>query len=82
MHKLENASLFDLLRTAYQIEVTGGVQHLYALKANKELQEYFQVKAGHPVLQLNRKIETNRPGMHIYSKVFCNTQEYALFGTF
>lgn len=82
MHKLENGSLFDLLRTAYQIEVTGGTQHLYAIKADKELQEYFQVKAGHPVLQLNRKIETNRPGMHIYSKVFCNTQEYALFGTF
>ncbi len=82
MHKLENGSLFDLLRTAYQIEVTGGTQHLYAIRADKDLQEYFQVKAGHPVLQLNRKIETNRPGMHIYSKVFCNTQEYALFGTF
>jgi len=40
------------------------------------------VKPGHPVLQLDRKIETNRMGMHLYSQVFCNTQEYALFGSF
>lgn len=79
---LENASLFDILRTNYQIEIKGGTQHIFAIKADKRLQEYFQVKRGHPVLQLNRKIETNRVGFHLYSQVFCNTQEYALFGTF
>ncbi|MDD4922991.1 MAG: GntR family transcriptional regulator [Bacteroidales bacterium] len=82
MRNLENASLFNVLRSNYQIEVKGGEQRIFAIKADKRLIDYFDVKPGHPVLQLDRKIETNRVGLHIYSQVFCNTQEYALFGTF
>jgi DNA-binding GntR family transcriptional regulator len=78
----ENKSLFDILRKNYQIEVKGGEQKLMAIRADDHLQHYFEVEAGHPVLQLNRKIETSRPGFLIYSKVFCNTDEYALYGTF
>jgi len=78
----ENKSLFDILRKNYQIEVKGGEQKLLAIKADTHLQQYFEVETGHPVLQLNRKIETNRPGFFIYSKVFCNTDEYVLYGTF
>jgi DNA-binding GntR family transcriptional regulator len=79
---LENKSLFDTLRTAYQIDVTGGQQRLMAILADEKLQEYFKVPKGHPVLQLDRKIETSRDGFFIYSQVFCNTEEFALFGTF
>ena len=82
MRNLENASLFDILRTNYQIEIKGGEQRIFAIKAEKRLVDYFEVKPGHPILQLDRKIETNKVGLHIYSQVFCNTQEYALFGTF
>jgi len=82
MRNLENVSLFDVLRTNYQIEVKGGEQRIFAIKAEKRLVDYFEVKPGHPILQLDRKIETNKVGLHIYSQVFCNTQEYALFGTF
>ena len=64
-YDLENRSLFDSLRTRYQIVVTGGTQQLFAIRADKRLQEYLNVRAGHPILQLNRKIETNRPGFHI-----------------
>ncbi len=78
----ENKSLFDILRKNYQIEVKGGEQKLLAIKADERLQKFFKVSAGHPVLQLNRKIETNRPEFYIYSKVFCNTDEYTLYGTF
>ena len=78
----ENKSLFEILRKNYQIEVKGGEQKLLAIKADNHLQQHFEVNPGHPVLQLNRKIETNRPGFYIYSKVFCNTDEYALYGTF
>lgn len=78
----ENKSLFDILRKNYQIEVKGGEQKLLAIKADEHIQRYFKVEAGHPVLQLNRKIETNRPGYYIYSQVFCNTDEYALYGMF
>ncbi|MDR2813636.1 MAG: GntR family transcriptional regulator, partial [Prevotellaceae bacterium] len=73
-HSLENRSLFTFLRAKYQIEVTGGTQQLFAIRADKRLQKYLQVKAGFPVLQLNRKIETTRQGFHIYSQVFCATQ--------
>lgn len=82
MRNLENASLFNILRTNYQIEIKGGEQRIFAIKADKRLTGHFDVKPGHPVLQLDRKIETNRIGLHIYSQVFCNTQEYALYGTF
>jgi len=82
LRNLENASLFNILRSHYQLEVKGGEQRIFAIKADKRLVDFFEVKPGHPVLQLDRKIETNRIGLHIYSQVFCNTQEYALFGTF
>lgn len=79
---LENKSLFDTLRVQYQIVVTGGIQQLFAIRADKRLQKSFNVRAGHPILQLNRKIETNRPGFHIYSQIYCATQRYGLIGTF
>ena len=79
---LDNQSLFDILRVHYQLEMKGGEQRIFAIKADKRLCDHFEVKPGHPVLQLDRKIETNRMGMHLYSQVFCNTQEYALFGSF
>ena len=78
----ENKSLFDILRSNYQIEVKGGEQKLLAIKADERLQSFFKVNDDHPVLQLNRKIETNRIGFHIYSQVFCNTESYTLYGTF
>ncbi|MDR2917433.1 MAG: GntR family transcriptional regulator [Tannerella sp.] len=81
-YNLENKSLFDTLRAQYQIVVTGGLQQIFAIRADKRLQESFNVRAGHPILQLNRKIDTNRPGFHIYSQVFCATQRYGLIGTF
>lgn len=80
--QLENRSLFDLLRTHYEIVVTGGTQRLFAIRADKRLHKNLNIRSGHPVLQLNRKIETNRPGFHIYSQVFCDTEKYGLTGTF
>jgi DNA-binding GntR family transcriptional regulator len=79
---MENKSLFDTLRTRYQIVATGGVQQLFAIRADKRLQKSFYIRSGHPVLQLNRKIDTNRPGFHIYSQIFCVTQRYGLIGSF
>jgi DNA-binding GntR family transcriptional regulator len=81
-HDLRNRSLFDSLRTWYRIVVTGGTQQFFAIRADRRLQDYLHVNAGHPVLQLNRKIDTNRPGFHIYSQIFCVTQKYGLMGAF
>lgn len=79
---LENKSLFDILRKSYQIEVVGGEQKILAITADDKLQHHFKVDKNHPVVQLNRKIETNRYGFYIYSQVFCDSSEYALYGTF
>lgn len=81
-HDFQNRSLFDLLRTHYEVMVTGGTQQLFAIRADKRLRKNLNVRSGHPVLQLNRKIETNRSGFHIYSQVFCDTEKYGLIGTF
>ncbi len=40
------------------------------------------MRPGYPVLQLNRRIDTNRDDFHIYSRVFCVTGKYGLTGTF
>lgn len=79
---MDNMSLFESLRTHYQIIVTGGTQQLFAIKADKRLKDFFNIPSGHPILQLNRRIETNRKDFYIYSQVFCVTQGYGLTGSF
>ena len=79
---MDNKSLFDVLRKNYRLEVKGGEQRILAITADERMQKYFGVPAGHPVVQLNRKIETNREGIFIYSQVFCNTDEFVLSGNF
>jgi DNA-binding GntR family transcriptional regulator len=78
----ENKSLFDILRKHYQVEIKGGEQQIMARSADRKLQKYFGVGKNHPVLQLNRRMETNRPDFYLYSQVFCNTDEYVLYGRF
>jgi DNA-binding GntR family transcriptional regulator len=78
----ENKSLFDILRRHYQIEIRGGEQQIMAHSADKTLQKFFRVPKDHPVLQLNRRMETNRVDFYVYSQVFCNTDDYVLYGRF
>jgi DNA-binding GntR family transcriptional regulator len=78
----EDKSLFDVLRKYYQIEIKGGEQQLLSRIADEKIQQYFRVRKGHPVLQLIRRMDTNRPDFYIYSQVFCNTDEYVLYGRF
>ena len=79
---VENRSLFDILRSQYGISVTGGQQQLLAIGADRQLSTLLRVKPGYPVLQLNRRIETDREGFSIYSRIFCVTGKYVLSGTF
>ena len=78
----ENKSLFELLRTNYQIEITGGEQKLKAIKANQQISELLKIKLGDPVLYLERKLNTNREGFHIYSTIYFNSEKHSIFGTF
>ncbi len=78
----ENKSLFNLLRQHYQLEVTGGEQKIQAILATEKIQDYFKVSKDQPIIQLDRKMDTNRPDFSFYSQVYCNADKYALIGTF
>jgi len=78
----ENRSLFEILRKHYHIQVKGGDQKIMAITADKRIQEHFRVKKNHPILRLDRKMETNRPGFSFFSQIYCNTSDYSLIGRF
>lgn len=78
----EIPSLFGLLREHYGIEISGGEQKIMAINANKTIQKHFEMGSAEPIIQLDRKITTNRPDFYFYSQVYCNAQEYSLYGTF
>jgi GntR family transcriptional regulator/GntR family frlABCD operon transcriptional regulator len=78
----ENKSLFDVMRTSYDIEVTGGEQKIQAVKASEEISKYLEIAIGEPILKLDRKIDTNRPEFRFYSSIYCNTSEFYLEGNF
>jgi DNA-binding GntR family transcriptional regulator len=80
--QFEDKSLFDILRQNYQIQVLGGEQKIYATHAEQKIQKHFKVPDTHPILKLERKLHTNRPGYFFYSQVTCNTENTGLYGTF
>ena len=78
----ENKSLFEILRMNYQIQVKGGEQNILAIQADERIQEHFGVKKMHPILRLDRKMDTNRVGFSFFSQIYCNTRDYSLIGRF
>jgi len=78
----ENKSLFETLRTQYQIEIKGGEQKLKAIKADLLIGQLLNIPVGEPVLSIERKLNTNRDGFHIYSTIFFNSAKHSIFGTF
>ncbi len=78
----ENKSLFEILRQHYQIRIKGGEQKLRAISADEQLYNFLHVTKGHPILHVERKIETNRIGYFFYSSLYCNTELHSLYGTF
>ena len=78
----EEQSLFDILRSVYQVEIKGGEQKLRAIHADPSVAEYLELTPGSPVLHLERKFDTSRPDFHVYSSIYCNTDEQAVYGIF
>lgn len=78
----ENKSLFETLRTHYQIEIKGGEQKLKAIKADLQIGQLLNLPIGEPVLSIERKLITNREGFHIYSSIYFNSAKHSIFGTF
>ena len=80
--QFENRSLFRILRDNYRIEIKGGEQRIKAIPASVKISRFLHMKKGQPVLHLERKMETNNPGLFLYSSIFCNTEKYSIFGRF
>lgn len=81
-HKLKNVSLFDVLRKKYQIRIDGGEQYIEAIMPSKILCNHLNVKSNQPILRLDRKLDTNRVNLYMYSTVYCSTKDYAIYGKF
>lgn len=80
--QFENRSLFQMLRDHYQVEIKGGEQRIKAIPAAQKICKLLSIKKDYPVLHLERKMETNKPGLFLYSSIFCNTEKYSIFGRF
>ncbi len=78
----ENKSLFDVMRSSYDIEVIGGEQKIMAIDASNDIANYLNCKEGEPILKLERKMETSRAGYCFYSSIYCNTNNFHLEGSF
>ena len=78
----ENKSLFEILRTGYQVEILGGEQQLKAIVPDTQIKKLLRLDAGQPVLYIERKLATNREGFNIYSTIYFNSENHAIWGTF
>jgi DNA-binding GntR family transcriptional regulator len=78
----ENRSLFEILRKYYQVEIKGGEQKIRAVTADERIQKHLGVQKNHPILRMDRKLETNRPDFSFFSQIYCNTADYSLTGRF
>lgn len=80
--KFENRSLFSILRDNYSIEIKGGEQRIKAIPVTSRIGRFLKMKKDQPVLHLERRLETNNPGLFLYSSIYCNTEKYSIFGRF
>ena len=76
--KLDNTSLFKVLKTSYDIEVTEGEQKIWAINGDRNISALLNIKSSHPVVHMKRRLQTNRKNVNIFSSVYCNTAQYFL----
>lgn len=75
---LEDRSLFKTLNERYNVEIKGGMQRIWAKRAEKKISDLLKVKPNNPIVYVKRKLNTNVRNLNIYSWLTCNTQEYYL----
>jgi GntR family transcriptional regulator/GntR family frlABCD operon transcriptional regulator len=78
----DNQSLFEILRQNYQIDIIGGEQKLKAIKPDCKIAGLLKIQPDQPVLYIERKLTTNKPGFNIYSTIYFNSEKYSIFGSF
>jgi DNA-binding GntR family transcriptional regulator len=77
-----NKSLFDILREHYGIEIKGGEQKLKAILPDEKIRNLLKMQPGQPVLYMERKLNTNKEGYHIFSTIWFNSEKHAISGSF
>ena len=79
---LANRSFFDLLRSKYGLVVTGGEQKIQAIAADENLARLLDMPEQHPVLRLEKRVDTNKSDFSFYSLLFARTDQVLLQGRF
>ena len=78
-NKLVDDSLFKSLKIWYNIETINLEQSLSAIEADPVIAQLLNIKAGKPLIYIERKYFTNNPNVFIYSTLYCYTGLYTLF---
>ncbi|GAB2587284.1 UTRA domain-containing protein [Spirosoma areae] len=78
----ENRSLFELLRTVYNLIVQGGEQKLLATTATENLTQLLAVPPASSVLRLDKRVDTNNNDFSYYSSLYARTDHFLLHGRF
>ncbi len=73
-----DGSFFKTLSKKYLIEITDSEQELRALYADEKKAGLLKIDPGSPILQISLKFTTSRPGLNIYSYLYCNTENYPI----
>lgn len=73
-----NKSLFDTLLVNHDIEIKEVVQKFRAVRTTDEIGKYLDLPVGAPVLEIIRKLSTNRAEFFVYSFAYCNTDEFTV----
>ena len=76
---LIDGSLFKSLKIWYKIEPINLEQSISAIEASPEIAQLLNIKAGKPLIHIERKYITNDPNVFIYSTLYCYTGVYTLF---
>ncbi len=71
-------SLFDTLLINHDIEITGVIQKFRAVTASEKVAKRLSISKGSPILEIVRKLATNRPDFFIYSFLYCNTDDFTI----
>lgn len=79
---LLDGSLFKTLRMRYGIDIRNLEQTVRAVGANATQADTFGCEAGTPLLAIERRYITNRPGFFVYSKLYCYTEHFAISNIF
>ncbi len=80
--EFEEGSFFKTLSRKYLIEITSSEQELRALPADTRSAKLLNIRPGAPLLRISLRFTTSKPGLNIYSYLYCNTELYPIGNTY